>query len=542
MRPWIYSSSLRLLRPRRGVATAYRGARFLSTSLDCVDETVSIPAGNNGLVSLQVTRPTASGPSHGQSSRPNVILYLPPGPLFQETGTNQENPQDSKSSEPGSHYGEWELASPYAKTLPQHVLASTTAATVVTVNYRLGKIEAPRISSLEPTPDSQDSLAINDEALRAFNSRPSFFQYPTPVHDTLAGFDWIQTHLQPTHIAVFGSHIGGSLALMLALTEAQSVRAVTALEPVCDWPGLDEYCATEVEPAHMPLDLNDTGIPRAESSVTAYTKQTRPPKKKTARVASPDLVPLLKAREQLFSSPERCFDAFASPILFLRSAGRDVPRKFPRYLTGPEYPVPVLQSSPMTTTTEQTAASDDDSWDREPDPSLESDEEKAIYGKSTSTLPDSSSGVARRRKALSRWPPYGLDYGLSGQTWSGPGDGISRLELTLPWVRVLLREPLAGLSPAALIDSSSSSHSKLSRSNHPGPGPTVLARQAGEMVSVMRRACFWGREKGFGERRVTLSSLQNIQTQDADSNRDVITREVGEWLISVFEESIENRE
>jgi hypothetical protein len=48
------------------------------------------------------------------------------------------------------------------------------------------------------------------------------------------------------------------------------------------------------------------------------------------------------------------------------------------------------------------------------------------------------------------------------------------------------------------------------------------------MVSVMRRACFFGREKGFGERRVTLE-------------RDVgvlglgLGEEVGGWFGGVFD-------
>lgn len=126
----------------------------------------------------------------------------------------------------------------------------------------------------------------------------------------------------------------------------------------------------------------------------------------------------------------------------------------------------------------------------------------------------------RRRKALSRWPPYGLDYGHSGRTWSGPGPGIARLQVTLPWVRVFLSR---GDMSAGLVDPESSSNS-VTKQKEADSGSTVLARQGEEMVSVMQRACFWGREKGFGERRVTLSRV------DGDPGA-----EAGRWLRSIFE-------
>jgi hypothetical protein len=51
------------------------------------------------------------------------------------------------------------------------------------------------------------------------------------------------------------------------------------------------------------------------------------------------------------------------------------------------------------------------------------------------------------------------------------------------------------------------------------------------MVSVMQRACFWGREKGFGERRVVLSRALS----DVDQ-----FREVGEWFRDVFEGKLDD--
>ncbi|EKV16365.1 hypothetical protein PDIG_08950 [Penicillium digitatum PHI26] len=297
---------------------------------------------------------------------------------------------------------------------------------------------------------------------------------------------------------------------MLALTEAQSIQGVAAVDPVCDWPGLDEYCTREstVTPTHQKGAGDDSSMTPCS---TIPSKHKRQPRKKSP--APPDLIPLLQARSKFFPTPERCFDSFASPILFLRSAGRDVPRTFPQYLTGPEYPVPVLKEKARSMTTgEQHAAADGSIWDHDLHPDMDGDD-----------VDDRSATVTRRRKALSRWPPYGLDYGLCGKTWSGPGDGIGRLEMALPWVRVFLTEDNVGLGS----DSLSSSIELKRKTRELGHGSTVLARQADEMVSAMRRACFWGREKGFGERRVTLYQVQRTDVNAGE--------EVGDWFKDVFE-------
>ncbi|KAJ5773230.1 hypothetical protein N7457_008126 [Penicillium paradoxum] len=295
---------------------------------------------------------------------------------------------------------------------------------------------------------------------------------------------------------------------MLALTEAQSIQAVAAMEPICDWPGLDEYCTHESTSSSPEIDEKE-----AHDSAAPATTRSKPKHKRRSRKnpsAPPDLVPLLQARSKFFATPERCFDSFASPILFLRSAGRDVPHTFPQYLTGPDYPVPLLRT--RSTTAEEYSSSDSSIWDRDVYPDIDADD-----------IDDIGATATRRRKALSRWPPYGLDYGLSGKTWSGSEDGIGRLEVKLPLVQVFLREDGACLPSE--FDTSSTTELKKSRKEM-GNGSTVLAKQADEMVSVMRRACFWGREKGVGERRVTLSRVRGT-----DHNAE----EVGDWLRNFFQ-------
>ncbi|KAJ5347301.1 uncharacterized protein N7506_000554 [Penicillium brevicompactum] len=484
-------------RASRLVVACFQRASHSTFSSNCTDETVSLPIGNNGSISLRITRPSAlSKPDHGLSEKPNVILYLPPGPLFR--GSDLRITQHDVSLMPyadGRAIGELGSLTSTGES-PQHLLASTASAIVVTVNYRLGEMRKRSQSHRKIDPGSQESDDVSDQVTNSSSSEPHSYKYPTPVHDTLAGFDWIQTNLQPAQLAVFGTHIGGSLALMLALTEARCIKSVGALDPVCDWPSLDEYCVRENANINTNAD-------------TAESTETIPKPKRQRRKAAPrDLVPLLEARSRFFATPERCFDSFASPILFLRSAGRDVPRAFPQYLTGPEYPVPVLQYTPTTTET----ASDGLIWDQDEYPDADGEEVDELAATAT-----------RRRKALSRWPPYGLDYGLSGDTWSGPDEGIGRLELTLPWVRVFA----SGYGNVSAVEREPSVK-PVTRAKESGTGSTVLARQADEMVSAMRRACFWGREKGFAERKVNLSKVDGFDNVEA-----------GKWFDDVFKGTME---
>ena len=396
-----------------------------------------------------------------------MIVYLPPGPLFSsdKLGNNNAN-CDAHNEEVldrslSSHEG----------LSAQHNLASTTGSIVVTINYRLGAVEpindeSGDESAIELKPE-QEGGANGAQQAEIVGEQPLFYRYPTPIHDTLAGFDWVLENLDPAQLSVLGKHIGGSLSVMLSLTESKSLHAVAALEPVCDWVELDEYCTISTE----------------DDNQNIHTPARR--KAKAAKwVAPPDLVPLLKAREKFFHSPERYFDSFASPILLLRSAGTHVPQRFPEYLTGPEYPIPVRQKSLLEE--HETAEKQTDFWDiYSPTPDMDQD-----------ALPDSADirkGM-RRRKSLSRWPPFGLEYGLDPMYPSRKG--VGRLEMALPWVRVFTRETADELPDIP--------HDR-PRYARQFPPRRVLEWQAHEMVSVMRRACFWGRETGFAEERVTLA-------------------------------------
>jgi len=104
---------------------------------------------------------------------------------------------------------------------------------------------------------------------------------------------------RPEHVgklAVCGELVGGALATMLAVTECHAgqpgVAAAAVSCPIVDW-----------------VDLPD-------QNVTAGTKSDS--------VADlPDR--MISQRNMLFAKPEHYFDPFASPLLFFRSPGVDVP-------------------------------------------------------------------------------------------------------------------------------------------------------------------------------------------------------------------------
>ena len=176
-------------------------------------------------------------------------------------------------------------------------------------------------------------------------------------------------------------------------------------------------------------------------------------------------------------------------MLFLRSAGKDVPKIMPEYLTGPEYPVPVLK----TPVTEEELI---DLWDIQMH--IE-DGSKVTELKTTEDAPPVEERSSRRRKALSRWPPYGLDAGNDGRSrFAKP----TRLQITLPWVRFYARLGFSEESSdaaATSIDDSNTPKAKANSRKSLTESSSALATQAKDMVSVMRRACFWGEEAGNGE-------------------------------------------
>jgi hypothetical protein len=139
--------------------------------------------------------------------------------------------------------------------------------------------------------------------------------WPTPVHDTAFGYDWILKNLSPPDtsrrdVYIHGSYLGASLAASLALVstfphERMAVRGLVAYNGIYDW--------TIFLPDHR------------VNQPSTKSKSSRP-------VSPPDegsqLHLLNQQIPQLFSKPSDLFDSFASACLFFQTAGLIVPKTF----------------------------------------------------------------------------------------------------------------------------------------------------------------------------------------------------------------------
>ena len=186
-------------------------------------------------------------------------------------------------------------------------------------------------------------------------------QFPKPIHDVLAGYDWVLRHLahdastqddawpagEPQRIGVYGELVGGGLAAMLALTESHTGRsgigAAAVTNPVVDWTFPDTLSDLELERdevEHVTHDMTRKRKQRSKASIidswTVFGREGP---------ISADY--LLSLRQRIFSKPEYYFDPFASPLLFFRTAGIDVPTEdTPPPASDPS--TPVLEEEPAT--------------------------------------------------------------------------------------------------------------------------------------------------------------------------------------------------
>ena len=100
----------------------------------------------------------------------------------------------------------------------------------------------------------------------------------------------------------------------------------------------------------------------------------------------------------------------------------------------------------------------------------------------------------RRRKALSRWPPYGLSTGISGmgsERFAKP----TRLEIALPWVRFFPRLPSENFHPSSSSYESSEGVREGLATSKPNSRKlgteysSVLVTQSRDMVNIMLAGC-----------------------------------------------------
>ncbi|UPX20590.1 uncharacterized protein EKO05_0010818 [Ascochyta rabiei] len=227
---------------------------------------------------------------HAAEASSPILIYLPPGPVKPESAEAEERV----------------LAA----------LRASSAATIVRINYRA----SPQ------------------------------HQYPTPYHDVLYGYDWIQGNLlldasqQPyaARLGVCGELMGGSIATMLALTECRvgetRITAAAVNNPLVDWVFPDDLPRTSPSELPEPDSNEETAFPADDDMMASFKalQVGELPKPKPKRKRRPNAVPLTSwqacadnatlptwmlsaMRHVLFRRQDDMFDRFASPVHFFRS-------------------------------------------------------------------------------------------------------------------------------------------------------------------------------------------------------------------------------
>lgn len=192
------------------------------------------------------------------------------------------------------------------------------------------------LASPEPYPLSSLSLSSGCTVVRLNYRLSAQYPFPTPIHDVLAGYDWITKHLRRGpdglsegsdssglgKLGVCGELIGGSLAGMLALTEChatkQGITAAGIGNPIADWT-LITFEGQNTHPVHASSAHDgDTIMKRLNASPTSSTLD-----------GIPTSETLLSLRDSIFPKAEKYFDPFASPSLFFRAPTFDLPPHSP---------------------------------------------------------------------------------------------------------------------------------------------------------------------------------------------------------------------
>ncbi|KAL3421715.1 hypothetical protein PVAG01_05871 [Phlyctema vagabunda] len=219
------------------------------------------------------------------------------------------------------------------RQLESHTVECGSAGSITVDLYNRGSVASttPYIIYLPPNPNITTSpfpeflsshpvarinYRWNHQPSSHLTSSPLYqnHSFPTPLHDVLYGYSWLVSYLSAPEFYVYGSHLGGTLATSLALTESRAtrikntskIRGLIAKDAIFDWTGV----ATSKDDTRG--DEGGSHDPERESHRRLWTTQT-----------------LHALKTRLFSEPAQCFDSFASPILFFRSAGLAIPESFP---------------------------------------------------------------------------------------------------------------------------------------------------------------------------------------------------------------------
>ena len=203
------------------------------------------------------------------------------------------------------------------------------------------------------------------------------YRFPIAIHDTLAAYDWIVENLTvpssslaassepryrytpPTsRIAVCGELVGGGLATMLALTECQmgrpSVVAAAVNCPTLDWTfGLDGPAPDS--PSENVVD--EEGGPPPSSRPKGRPAKMRLPSSWSRYSSHPRLsaTDMSNTRQRCFDKPASYFDPFASPLLFFRTAGVELPTEDPSSRHNGYAQIPIVDPIPTVPPPRRTA-------------------------------------------------------------------------------------------------------------------------------------------------------------------------------------------
>ncbi|KAF7861844.1 hypothetical protein EAF04_007726 [Stromatinia cepivora] len=170
--------------------------------------------------------------------------------------------------------------------------------------------------------------------------------FPIPLHDTLQAYSWLLNrylpylllggrsldttslinHPQPIQrpLLIYGSYLGGTLATSLALTESYNspllptnIQSLIVHNGIFDWTPI----STTPDPSIFPSESSNSSSPKPSyndlSTLELYTHSPW-----TSRT-------LHALKTRLFPSPSQTFDPFASPLLFFRNPGIQVPQRWP---------------------------------------------------------------------------------------------------------------------------------------------------------------------------------------------------------------------
>ena len=186
------------------------------------------------------------------------------------------------------------------------------------------------------------ALSANATVVRLEYRLSDQHPYPTPIHDVLAGYDWVQKHLARStqtsnglyqtvahaKLGICGELVGGSLASMLALTECHvgkpGISGVVVGNPIVDWTSLFPTME-KTEP--QPIVPSDAFLyPRLPGTRdNAFAKGDTYDLTEANLNGSISTESLISLRSTFFAKPETYFDPFISPLLFFRTPGYDLP-------------------------------------------------------------------------------------------------------------------------------------------------------------------------------------------------------------------------